>query len=64
LGAIYQSLAAHLGDDEARFAQGFAEMKRRLSENAYVMSSAVARGDRAVMQAWLEDRYPAEGCER
>lgn len=34
-----------------------------LSANAYAMGGAVARCDRTVMRAWLEDRYPAEGYE-
>ncbi len=63
LGAVYESIAAHLCAEDVRFAQDFAEMQRRLRDNAYAMSGAVARCDRAVMQAWLEDRYPAEGYE-
>ena len=63
LGTVYQSIATHLGAEDARFAQDFAAMKMRLSENAYATSGAVARCDRAVMQAWMEDRYPAEGYE-
>lgn len=51
-----------MAEDE-QFARDFAEMKQMLHENAYAMSGAVARCDRAVMQAWLMDRYPAEGYE-
>ena len=63
LGEVYQSIAAHLAAEEEQFACDFAEMKTRLKENAYSMSGAVARCDRAVMQAWLANRYPAAGYE-
>ncbi len=63
LGEVYQSIAAHLATEDEPFARDFAEMKTMLRENAYAMSGAVARCDRAVMQAWLADRYPAEGYE-
>ena len=63
LGEVYQSIAAQLMAEDEPFACDFAEMKRMLNENAYAMSGAVARCDRAVMRAWLTDRYPAEGYE-
>ncbi|HEX4945118.1 MAG TPA: histidine phosphatase family protein [Blastocatellia bacterium] len=63
LGTVYQSIAAHLCAEDERFAQDLAEMKVRLKENAYAMSGAIARCDRAIMKAWLEDRYPAQDYE-
>ncbi len=63
LGEVYQSIAAHLAAEDEAFARDFAEMKMMLSENGYTMAGAVARCDRAVMRAWLTDRFPAEEYE-
>ena len=63
LGEVYQSIAAHLAAEDESFARDLAAMKTMLNANAYTMSGAVARCDRAVMQAWLADRFPAEGYE-
>ncbi len=63
LGEVYHSIAARLSAEDESFARDFAEMKTMLSANAYAMGGAVARCDRTVMRAWLEDRYPAEGYE-
>ncbi len=63
LGEVYQSIAAQLAAEDESFARDFAKMKTMLNENAYKMGGAVARCDRAVMRAWLAERYPAEGYE-
>lgn len=63
LGVVYQSIAQHLCEESETFARDFAEMKLLLSQNAYIISGAVSRCDRAVMKAWLLNRYPADDYE-
>lgn len=63
LGEVYQSISQQLCDENESFARDFAEMKTRLAQNAYAMGGAISRCDRAVMNAWLENKYAADNYE-
>jgi broad specificity phosphatase PhoE len=63
LDPVYRTIAAKLSLEDEIFAQDFSAMQSMLSEDAYAMRGAVARCDRAVMQAWLAGRFPAEEHE-
>lgn len=63
LGEVYQEIAMSLCAESSSFAADFAAMKIALAENPYAMDGAVARCDRAVMHAWLTNRFPAGAFE-
>ncbi len=63
LDPVYRTIAAKLSLEDEIFAQDFSAMQSMLSEDAYAMRGAVARCDRAVMQAWLAGRFPSEDHE-
>ena len=63
LDPVYRTIAAKLSLADEIFAQDFSAMQSLLSEDAYAMRGAVARCDRAVMQAWLAGRFPSEDHE-
>ena len=63
LDPVYRTIATQLSLEDEIFAQDFTAMQSMLSEDAYAMRGAVARCDRAVMQAWLAGRFPTEDHE-
>ncbi len=63
LDPVYRTIAAQLSLEDKVFAQDFTAMQSMLNEDAYAMRGAVARCDRAVMQAWLAGRFPTEDHE-
>jgi broad specificity phosphatase PhoE len=63
LDPVYRTIAEKLCLEDEIFAKDFLAMQSMLSEDAYAMRGAVARCDRAVMQAWLAGRFPSEDHE-
>lgn len=58
LATVYRGLAAKLCVDDTEFAADFAEMQTLLMNEPNTTRAAVGRCDRAVIQAWMEARYP------
>ncbi len=58
LATVYRGLTAMLCADDAAFAADFAEMQALLLSEPNTTRAAVGRCDRAVIQAWMEHRYP------
>jgi broad specificity phosphatase PhoE len=57
LAAVYQGLATKLCADEPAFAADYEEMKAILLREPHAIHSAVGRCDRAVIRAWMAQRY-------
>lgn len=58
LAHVYQGIAARMCAADEGFARDYEEMKAALRADGYATRGAVARCDRAVMQAWIENRFP------
>lgn len=58
LATVYRGLANKLCADDECFAADFAEMQALLLAEPNTTRAAVGRCDRAVIQAWMENRYP------
>lgn len=63
LGDVYRGIAAQMCAADEAFARDYAEMRAALRADGYAVRGAVARCDRAVMKAWMENRYPDCGVE-
>jgi broad specificity phosphatase PhoE len=57
LAAVYQGLANKLCADDPAFAADYEEMKAILLREPHAIHSAVGRCDRAVIRAWMAQRY-------
>jgi broad specificity phosphatase PhoE len=58
LSTVYRGLAAKLCGADAGFATDFAAMQTLLLAEPNTTRAAVGRCDRAVIQAWMKNRYP------
>jgi broad specificity phosphatase PhoE len=63
LGDVYLGLAGQMCAADAAFARDYEEMKAALTADGYATKGAVARCDRAVVRAWIENRFPDYGGE-
>jgi broad specificity phosphatase PhoE len=63
LAAVYRALAPRLCGDDAGFAGDFKAMQAILRNEPHTIGKAVGRCDRAVIRAWMENRYPADEIE-
>jgi broad specificity phosphatase PhoE len=61
---VYQQLGPILAGASPAFAADWAEMKREREADPHATRGATGRCDRAIIEAWIEDRYPlADGTE-
>jgi broad specificity phosphatase PhoE len=58
LAAVYRGIVAQLIAEREDFARDYAEMQIALQADPHVTGGAAGRCDRAVIQAWMENRYP------
>lgn len=58
LASVYDGLVPRLIEDSPRFAADFEEMQRALAVDPHTTRGAAGRCDVAVIQAWMENRYP------
>lgn len=61
LAAVYQSFAKRMIVESPEFARDFEEMRARLEVEPHTTGGAVGRCDRAVINAWIQNRYDHEG---
>ena len=57
LAAVYRAISARMIEEHAEFARDYEEMKIALQKDPHITRGATGRCDRAVMQAWMENRY-------
>lgn len=61
---VYQQLGPVLAAASPAFALDWEEMRREREVNPHATRGASGRCDRAIIEAWMEDRYPlADGAE-
>ena len=61
---VYHQLGPILAAASPTFAADWAEMKRERKADPHTTRGATGRCDRAIIEAWIEDRYPlADGTE-
>jgi broad specificity phosphatase PhoE len=60
LADVYQGMLPLLLRDDARFATDYAEMQNTLRNDPHAVRGAVGRCDRAVIEAWMSERFAAE----
>ncbi len=58
LATVYQGLVPRLIADSESFASDFEEMQRALIDDPHTTRGAAGRCDRAVIEAWMDNRYP------
>jgi broad specificity phosphatase PhoE len=58
LAAVYQGMAARLCEERAEFARDCAEMQQALLIDPQTTRGAAGRCDRAIIEAWMHNRYP------
>jgi broad specificity phosphatase PhoE len=58
LAAVYRGISGRLTAEREEFARDYEEMKAALRVDPHTTRGATGRCDRAVMQAWMENRYP------
>lgn len=63
LAGVYQWLVPRLSAESAQFANDYEEMQRALAADPHTTRGAAGRCDRAVIEAWMENRYPEEEGE-
>lgn len=63
LRSVYEWMTPRLTAAEARFARDFEEMQREIQADPHSVRGAAGRCDRAVIEAWMEDRYPTKEIE-
>jgi broad specificity phosphatase PhoE len=64
LHRLYQRLGPPLAEDSSSFAADWEQMRDEQRLLPHGTKGATGRCDRAVIEAWMDDRYPlGEGCE-
>lgn len=61
LAAIYRAMADRMIGDSPEFARDFEEMQAKLEREPHTTGGAVGRCDRAVINAWIQNRYDYDG---
>lgn len=61
LADVYRRLAPRLIDDSTGFAADYDEMQRALADDPHTTRGAAGRCDRAVIEAWMDNRYQEAG---
>lgn len=59
LADVYRGMAPRLLLDDDDFARDYEEMQQLLIADPHATRGAAGRCDRAVIEAWMEDRYPS-----
>ncbi len=58
LADVYRGIVLRMREDDEEFARDFEEMKSALALDPHTTRGATGRCDRAIMCAWMENRYP------
>jgi broad specificity phosphatase PhoE len=56
--SVYRAIAKRMKQDDAGFARDIAEMQQAIARDPHTTGGAVGRCDRAVIRAWMHNRYP------
>ncbi len=61
LAALYRAFAASLAAESEEFACDFEEMQRAIIADPHTTRGATGRCDRAIVTAWMANRFPYDG---